>query len=93
MRGEIVKSVYTNTRPSVVSVRVTDEQMEDIRRLMEATKKSASDVMREAFALFAEKIERAERLKAIRAAAVKYSGVSKGAESPSRRSPEQGAAP
>lgn len=88
-----MKSVYTNTRPSVVSVRVTDEQMEDIRRLMEATNKSASDVMREAFTLFGEKIERAERLKAIRAAAVKYTGAQKGAESLPRRSPEQGAVP
>lgn len=89
-----MKSVYTNTRPSVVSVRVTDEQMEDIRRLMEVTKKSASDVMREAFGLFAEKIERTERLKAIRTAAMKYSSdARKGAESMAARSPEHGTSP
>ncbi|WP_298269973.1 ribbon-helix-helix protein, CopG family [Geobacter sp.] len=69
------KSMYVNTKPTIVSVRVTDEQMEGIRRVMEATKKSASDVMREAFTMFAEKLERAgrtERLDAIRAAALKY---------------------
>ncbi|AJE02738.1 ribbon-helix-helix protein, CopG family [Geobacter pickeringii] len=66
------KSVYVNTKPTIVSVRVTDEQMEGIRRLMETTKKSASDIMREAFGMLAEKLERSERLDAIRTAAAKY---------------------
>lgn len=69
------KSVFVNTKPTIVSVRVTDEQMEGIRRLMEATKKSASDIMREAFDMFAEKLERSERLDAIRASAVKYAAA------------------
>lgn len=66
------KSAYVTTKPTVISVRVTDEQMEVVRRLMETKKMSASDVMREAFNVFAESMERTERLDAIRAAARKY---------------------
>ncbi|BEH09310.1 MULTISPECIES: ribbon-helix-helix protein, CopG family [Geobacter] len=65
------KSVYVNTKPTVISVRVTDEQMEEVKRLMEKMKMSASDIMREAFFQFADKVERAGRLDAIRAAAMK----------------------
>uniref|UniRef100_A0A831UCS2 Ribbon-helix-helix protein, CopG family n=1 Tax=Geobacter metallireducens TaxID=28232 RepID=A0A831UCS2_GEOME len=66
------KSVYVNTKPTVISVRVTDEQMEEVKRLMEKMKMSASDIMREAFFRFADKVERADRLDAIRTAAMKY---------------------
>lgn len=65
------KPVCVNPKPTVISVRVTDDQMEEIRRLMEKKKMSASEVMREAFCVFAESMERT-RMDAIRAAAVKY---------------------
>lgn len=66
------KPVCVNPKPTVISVRITDEQMDAVRRLMEIKKVSASDVMREAFCLFADNLERTERLDAIRAAARKY---------------------
>lgn len=65
------KPVCVNPKPTVISVRITDEQMDAVRRLMEIKKMSASDVMREAFCLFAESMER-KRMDAIRAAALKY---------------------
>lgn len=65
------KPVSVNPKPTVISVRVTDDQMEDIRRLMENKKMSASEIMREAFYVFAESMER-KRMDAIRAAALKY---------------------
>lgn len=65
------KAASVNTKPTVISVRVTDDQMEDIRRLMEKKRMSASDIMREAFCVFADSMER-NRLDAIRAAALKY---------------------
>lgn len=65
------KPVSVNPKPTVISVRISDDQMEDLRRLMEKKKMSASEVMREAFNLFAESMER-KRMDAIRAAALKY---------------------
>lgn len=65
------KSVCVNPKPTVISVRVTDEQMEEIRLLMEKKKMSASDIMREAFHAFVDSAER-KRMDAIRAAALKY---------------------
>jgi Arc/MetJ-type ribon-helix-helix transcriptional regulator len=70
-RGVMGKPVCVNPKPTVISVRITDEQMDAVRRLMEIKKMSASDVMREAFCLFAESMER-KRMDAIRAAALKY---------------------
>ncbi|GLI36998.1 ribbon-helix-helix protein, CopG family [Geobacter hydrogenophilus] len=66
------KPVSVNPKPTVISVRVTDDQMEEIRRLMEKKKMSASDIMREAFRSFMENAEQS-RMDAIRAAALKYS--------------------
>ncbi len=66
------KPVSVNPKPTVISVRVTDDQMEEIRRLMEKKKMSASDIMREAFRSFVENAEQ-RRMDAIRAAALKYS--------------------
>lgn len=65
------KPVCVNARPTVISVRVTDEQLEAVRRLMEKKKMSASEIMREAFYVFAESMER-KRMDAIQAAALKY---------------------
>lgn len=68
------KTLYETARPTVISVRVADDQMEVIRRLMEKKKMSASDIMREAFHVLVENAER-KRMDAIRAAAVKYTGA------------------
>lgn len=65
------KPVSVNPKPTVISVRVTDDQMEEIRRLMEKKKMSASDIMREAFCSFVENEEQ-RRMDAIGAAALKY---------------------
>ncbi len=72
------KPVGVNPKPTVISVRVADDQMEDIRRLMEKKKMSASEVMREAFYVFANDLEQ-KRLDVIRSAALKYTGVRDGA--------------
>lgn len=68
------KTIYETARPTVISVRVADDQMEEIRRLMEKKKMSASDIMREAFRVLVENAER-KRMDTIRAAAVKYTGT------------------
>lgn len=72
------KPMGVNPKPTVISVRVADDQMEDIRRLMEKKKMSASEVMREAFYVFANDLEQ-QRLDVIRSAALKYTGVREGA--------------
>ena len=44
---------YKNPRkPNIVSMRIADDEMENIQRLMEQTNKSASDIMRDAFSMF-----------------------------------------
>ncbi len=46
---------YKNPRkPNIVSMRIADDEMENIHKLMALTNKSASDLMREAFSLFNE---------------------------------------
>ncbi|CAG0984765.1 hypothetical protein GEOBC_02031 [Geobacteraceae bacterium] len=72
------KPVGVNPKPTVISVRVTDEQLEAVRRLMEKKKMSASEIMREAFYVFANDLEQ-KRLDVIRSAARKYTGVRDGA--------------
>ncbi|WP_306533295.1 ribbon-helix-helix protein, CopG family [Geobacter sp.] len=72
------KPVGVNPKPTVISVRVTDEQLEAVRRLMEKKKMSASEIMREAFYVFANDLEQ-KRLDVIRSAALKYTGVRDGA--------------
>jgi MOSC domain-containing protein YiiM len=43
---------YKNPKkPNIISVRITDEEMEVVQQLMDATSKRASEVMREAFIL------------------------------------------
>lgn len=49
--------LYANTKPTIVSVRISDDQMENITRLMEKTNKTASDIMREAFHLMADRYD------------------------------------
>jgi len=44
---------YKNPKkPNIVSMRIADDEMENIQRLMEQTNKSASDIMRDAFSMF-----------------------------------------
>ena len=49
--------LYAHTKPTIVSVRISDDQMENITRLMEKTNKTASDIMREAFHMMADRFE------------------------------------
>lgn len=47
---------YKNPRkPNIISMRISDEEMESIHQIMEETDKRATDLMREAFALFASR--------------------------------------
>jgi NRPS condensation-like uncharacterized protein len=39
-------------RPHIVCIRITDDEMENIQQMIGVTNKNASDVMRDAFALF-----------------------------------------
>jgi hypothetical protein len=43
--------LYTNTKPTIISARISDEEMENVRQLMEETHMSASEIMRSAFQL------------------------------------------
>jgi len=43
--------LYTNTKAKIISVRISDEEMENVRQLMEVTHMSASEIMRSAFQL------------------------------------------
>lgn len=44
-------------KPNIVSIRITDQEMEDIKQIMDRTNRRASDLMRDAFELFATKWE------------------------------------
>lgn len=44
-------------RPHIVSMRITDEEMEKVRRLSEMTELTAADLMREAFTLLRQRWE------------------------------------
>lgn len=49
---------YKNPKkPNIISMRISDEEMESIQQIMEQTNKRATDLMREAFALFASRWE------------------------------------
>lgn len=49
---------YNNPRkPYIVSMRVTDEEMDKFRQIMEMTNLSAADLMRDAFALLRQQWE------------------------------------
>jgi len=41
--------LYTNTKPTIISARISDDEMENVRHLMEMTNMSASEIMRSAF--------------------------------------------
>jgi hypothetical protein len=43
------------TKDTIVSARITDDEMKNVRQLMEATNLSASEIMRKAFHLQVER--------------------------------------
>lgn len=47
--------LYTNTKPTIISARISDDQMENVKQLMEETHMSASEIMRSAFQLQIER--------------------------------------
>ena len=47
--------LYTNTKPTIISARISDDEMENVRHLMEMTNMSASEIMRSAFHLQIER--------------------------------------
>lgn len=47
--------LYTCTRGKIVSARISDDEMDNVRHLMEMTSMSASEIMRSAFQLQIER--------------------------------------
>lgn len=47
--------LYALTRTNIVSARISDEEMENIERVMEATNMKASEIMRKAFHLLRQR--------------------------------------
>ncbi len=52
-----------NPRYNVISMRISDEEREHLEHLMSKTKKSVSDIMREAMEYFSAKYELQAKLK------------------------------
>ena len=52
-----------NPRYNVISMRISDEEREHLEHLMSTTKKSVSDIMREAMEYFSAKYEQQTNLK------------------------------
>lgn len=52
--------LYTCTKGKIVSARISDDEMENVRQLMLVTNMSASEVMRSAFLLQMERFNRDE---------------------------------
>jgi predicted DNA-binding protein len=52
-----------NPRYNVISMRISDEEREHLENLMSTTKKSVSDIMREAMEYFSAKYEKQASLK------------------------------
>ena len=51
-------------KPYVISLRISDDEMKNIRELMQVTNKAASELMREAFHLFKSEVARTPRASA-----------------------------
>jgi Ribbon-helix-helix protein, copG family len=47
--------LYTNTKAKIISARISDDEMENVKQLMEVTHMSASEIMRSAFLLQIER--------------------------------------
>ena len=46
-----------NPRYNVISMRISDEEMESLQEMMSTTRKSVSDIMREAMELFRARLD------------------------------------
>lgn len=53
------KKHYAFTKPKIVSARISDNEMENIEKLMTVTSMSASEIMRKAFQLQIERFNEA----------------------------------
>ena len=49
--------LYTSTKAKIISARINDDEMENVRQLMEATHMSASEIMRSAFQVQIERFK------------------------------------
>lgn len=49
--------LYTFTKPTIVSARISDEELENVERLMEETNMTASQIMRRAFQLMIDRFK------------------------------------
>jgi len=54
-RNTMRSKLYTNTKAKIISARINDDEMENVKHLMEVTHMSASQVMRSAFLLQIER--------------------------------------
>jgi hypothetical protein len=54
-RNTMRSKLYTSTKAKIISARINDDEMENVKQLMEATHMSASEVMRSAFLLQIER--------------------------------------
>ncbi|HEY3309962.1 MAG TPA: ribbon-helix-helix protein, CopG family [Desulfuromonadaceae bacterium] len=54
--------LYTFTKPTIVSARISDKQLESVERLMEETNMTASQIMRRAFQMMIERFNETGRL-------------------------------
>jgi len=56
-RNTMRSKLYTSTKAKIISARINDDEMENVRQLMEATHMSASEIMRSAFLLQIERFK------------------------------------
>jgi len=61
-RDTMRKKLYTFTKPTIVSARISDDEMESVERLMEVTNMTASQLMRQAFRLMVERFKENDQL-------------------------------
>lgn len=54
-RNSMRSKLYTNTKAIIISARISDDEMENVKQLMEVTHMSASEIMRSAFRLQIER--------------------------------------
>jgi len=55
--------LYTFTKSRIVCVRISDDELENVEKLMERTNKSASEIMRRSFLLMVERLNETEIIK------------------------------
>jgi hypothetical protein len=55
-RNSMRSRLYANTKAKIISARISDDEMENVRQLMEVTHMSASEIMRSAFQVQIERL-------------------------------------